>query len=56
MGGKDALVIEHAERLAKAFFRIDPSSRRPDGIDLRLGLTDPIMIRASQARLPSEDG
>lgn len=44
MDGGAALVIEHAERLAEAFFRIDPSSRRPDGIDRRLGLTDPNRI------------
>lgn len=44
MDGGQPLVIEHAERLAEAFFRVDPSSRRPDGIDQRLGLTDPNRI------------
>jgi hypothetical protein len=44
MDGGKPLVIDHADLVAEAFFRIDPSSRRPDGIDQRLGLTDPNRI------------
>jgi Family of unknown function (DUF6308) len=42
--GGPALRIEHPELVAEAFFRLDPSSRRPDGIDQRLGSTDPNRI------------
>jgi Family of unknown function (DUF6308) len=39
MDGSEPLLLERAERLAEGFFRLDPSSTRPDGLDLQLGTT-----------------